>query len=476
MTTLTRVRFFLLGLALLTAALASAHAAAPAARPPNVLLLMTDEHNSRIMGCAGDKVVKTPTLDNLAATGIRFTSAYCQNPICTPSRVALVSGRIPSNIGTFGNGNQQKYPDITTLADLFTKAGYAAHWYGKTHWGDPRFQNNRERGGMQRPDYEEQEAAFSRLPQDSVVSPWPVEQNSDHITANEAVAFLDQVKDKPFFLGVSLIKPHFPFSIQQKYYDMYKGKVGLPHAPAKLIAELPSLAKEEREKYKHAEATNEDILRAREMYYGMVTYADEEMGRVVKKLEELGLRENTIIIYTTDHGEMLGDRGIWYKNTFFEGSAGIPFIWSFPKALPKGQVVRAPAMNMDVLPTLAELCGLPQPSGVEGTSLVPVMRGTDDGAKRIALSENFRGNFAGRMIRTAEWKYFFYTSGEDYLYNLRADSGEETNLVKDPKHQALVADLKQRASAGWVQKQRGIREIVGAGDGEPVPKKVKKKK
>lgn len=449
--------------------------AAALAKPVNVLVLMTDEHNARIMGCAGDPVVQTPTLDNLAATGIRFTSAYCQNPICTPSRVALVTGRMPSNVGTFGNGNQQKYTNITTLADLFTKAGYAAHWYGKTHWGDPRFENNRERGGLQRDDYEKQEAAFSRLPQDAVVSPWPVEQNSDHLTVNEALAFLDQVKDKPFFLGVSLIKPHFPFTIQQKYYDMYRGKVGMPHAPEKLIADLPSLAKEEREKYKHGEATREDITRAREMYYGMVTYADEEMGRVVKKLEQLGLRDNTIIVYTTDHGEMLGERGIWYKNTFYEGSAGIPFIWSFPKSLPRGKTVAAPAMNMDVLPTLADLCSLPLPAGVEGTSLAPVMRGTDDGAKRIALSENYRGNFAGRMLRTGDWKYFFYTNGEEYLFDLKADPGEETNLAKAPQHAALVADLKQRASAGWVQKQRGIRDIVGAGD-EPAPKKPKKKK
>lgn len=456
-----------------SAALVTAVAAAAENRPWNVLVLMTDEHHPRIMGCAGDPVVQTPTLDRLAATGVRFTAAYCQNPICTPSRVALVSGRMPSNVGTFGNGNTQKYEGITTLADLFVSAGHRAAWFGKTHWGDPRFQNNRERGGLQRDDYEQQEKTYGRLPQDATVTPWPVEKNSDHLTVNEALAFLDRHKDQPFFIGVSLIKPHFPFTIQQKYHDLYRGKVGLPRAPERLIAELPALAKEERAKYDHAGATAAQVIKAREMYYGMVTYADEEMGRVVRKLEELGLRDRTIIVYTADHGEMLGERGIWYKNTFFEPSAGIPFIWSFPPVLPRGKVVTAPAMNLDVLPTLADLCGLPVPAGVEGTSLLPVMLGRDDGRDRIALSENYRGNFAGRMIRTARWKFFFYTNGEEYLYDLERDPPEDHNLAALPEHRTLVADLKQRASANWVQPQRSAREILGL-PGEPAAKQKRR--
>ena len=432
----------------------------------NVLLLMTDEHNPRIMGCAGDPIVRTPTLDSLAARGVRFTAAYCQNPVCTPSRVALASGRMASNLGTFGNGNTQKYQNVTTLADLFVQAGYQTVWFGKTHWGDPRFQNSR---GGDREDFEKSERAFGRLPQESSVSTWPVEQNTDHATAEEALAFLDQIKNRKFFLGVSLIKPHFPFTIQQKYYDLYKGKVGLPRVTDKLISELPTLTKEERAKYNHAGATEEDVLRTRAMYYGMVTYADEEMGRIVRKLDALGLREKTIIIYTADHGEMLGDRGIWYKNTFYEGSAGIPFIWSFPPRLPQGKVVRVPAMNMDVLPTLADLCGFAKPGGLEGSSLLPVMLGTDPGSNRFALSENYRGNFAGRMIRTPGWKYFFYTTGEEFLYDLESDPGEETNLVHDPRNRALADELKQKASAGWVNRKRSIREVVGLTPDSPEP-------
>jgi choline-sulfatase len=293
------------------------------------------------------------------------------------------------------------------------------------------------------------------------VSPWPVEKNAEHATANEALAFLEQNKERKFFLGVSFLKPHFPFTIQQKYYDLYRGKVPPPRASEKLIADLPSLSKDERAKYNHGGATEEDILRTKAIYYGMVTYVDEEFGRILRKLDELGLREKTIIVYTADHGEMLGDRGIWYKNSFYDGSATIPFIWSFPKALSQGKVVRTPAMNMDVLPTLCDLCSLPKPAGLEGSSLLPVMTGKDDGKERIALSENYRGNFAGRMIRTAKWKYFFYTTGEEFLYDLENDPGEERNLINDATYRKTADELKQKASAGWVQAKRNIRDIVG---------------
>ena len=150
-------------------------------------------------------------------------------------------------------------------------------------------------------------------------------------------------------------------------------------------------------------------------------------------------------------------------------------IWSFPRALPRGKVVATPAMNLDVFPTLCELAGLPAPAGLEGRSLVPVLRGDSDGRDRIALSENFRGNFAGRMIRTAQWKYFFYTTGEEYLYDLTADPGEELNLAGDPAHRALADELKARAAAGWVQAKRTVRDITGQPGDAPAPARKKRK-
>jgi len=440
-------------LTLLTALLLAGLAALRAnetAESYNVILLMTDEHNPRITGCYGDTLVKTPTLDGLAARGVRFTSAYCQNPICVPSRVSLVSGRMPCHLQTFGNTANQNYENITTLADVFVKAGYQTAWFGKGHWGDPRFQTTGDGAKNKRGAKAEKDESFGRLPQESQVSKWPVEKNPEHLTAGEALAFLEQNKARKFFMGVSLTKPHFPFTIQQQYYDLYWGKVSPPRATPKLIEELPAVSKQERAKYKHAEATTEDILRTKAIYYGMVTYVDEEFGRILMKVDELGLRDRTIILYTADHGEMLGDRGIWYKNSFYDGSASIPFIWSFPKALPQGKVISAPAMNMDIFPTLCDLCNLPMPSGLEGKSLVPLMKGTEDGKNRYALSENYRGGFAGRMIRTPKCKYSFYTNGEEYLYDMQADPNEENNLIKNPDCRKTADELKQRASEGWM--------------------------
>jgi choline-sulfatase len=436
---------------LLALSFAAAGAAAPAY---NVLFLMTDEHNPRVLGCYGDQLVATPTLDALAARGVRFTAAYCQNPICVPSRVSLVSGRMASTLGVRGNSANPQYENISTLADVFTQAGYQTAWLGKPHWGNPRFPADVRRGGVRgkagdAADEPADEERGQRLPQQSKISSWPVEENPEHLTTNRALEFMRDNRARPFFLGVSFVKPHFPFTIQAKYYEMYRGKVALPRAPQRLIDELPAVSRQERAKYKHAEATTEDILRTKAIYYGMVTYVDEEFGRIVRQLDELGLREKTIIVYTVDHGEMLGDRGIWYKNSFYDQSARVPFIWSFPKELPTNRVVAAPAMNLDIFPTLCDLCGLAKPAGLEGRSLVPLLRGTETGADRFALSENYRGGFTGRMIRTAQWKYFFYTNGEEYLYDLSTDPDEETNLVKNSDFRRIADELKQKAVVGW---------------------------
>lgn len=418
--------------------------------PVNVVLLMTDEHTPRVLGCYGDPLVRTPTLDALAAAGVRFTAAYCQDPICVPSRVSLVSGRMPCHQNTFDNTPNQKYHDVETLADVFAKAGYRTAWFGKTHWGNPRFQETASGAPNKQAIAEELGEKIGRQPQESQVSTWPAEKNPEHRTAEEALAFLDRNRGRPFFLGVSFAKPHFPFTIQEKYYALYRGQVRPPHAEQNLIDELPAVSKQERARFKLDQASETDVLCAKAIYYGMVTYVDEEFGRIVRKLDELGLRGRTVILYTADHGEMLGERGLWYKNSFYDGSASIPFIWSFPAALPQGKVVSAPAMNLDIFPTLCELCRLPKPDGLEGRSLLPLMTGREDGQDRYALSENYRDGYAGRMIRTPRWKYFFYTDGEEYLYDLLADPGEVHNLVKDPQLRTLADELKRKASAGWI--------------------------
>jgi choline-sulfatase len=437
----------------LAGASAAIRNATAAARGHNVLFLMSDEHSPHVAGWLGNKVVRTPALDALAARGAAFPSAYCQNPICVPSRASLLTGRMPWKVGVFGNTPGCLDASVPTLADVFRRAGYVAGWMGKTHWGGtPAFVTPKR--GKEVDEALARRADRSRLPQDAAIADYPVSAEFDTITKNQALRFLEENRDKPFFAGVSFRKPHFPFLVQEKYFRMYEGRVEAPRVTRKMIDELPPVSKEEREKYGFAGLTEAQIRKALAMYYGMVTYIDDQVGEILGKLDALGLRDNTIILYTADHGEMGGEHGLWYKNSFYEASARIPHVWSFPKELPRGVRIEAPVMNMDIFPTLCDLCGLPKPDGLEGRSLAPLMKGTEKGDDRSALSENFRGAAAGRMIRTGPWKYCYYRDGCEQLFDLRADPEEAVNLVRDPRRKELVASLQSRALRDWDHEQK----------------------
>ncbi|OPZ05265.1 MAG: Choline-sulfatase [candidate division BRC1 bacterium ADurb.BinA364] len=228
---------------------------------------------------------------------------------------------------------------------------------------------------------------------------------------------------------------------------------------------MPRVSRNERDKYGFANLRDEQIVKAREIYYGMVRYVDGLIGEILAKLDELGLRENTIVLYTSDHGELAGEHGLWYKNSYYEASVRVPHVWSFPKVLPQGATVSTPTMNMDILPTLCDLCGLDKPEGLEGASLLPLMLGQEDGKDRVAFSENFRGGMPSRMIRTDRWKYCYYVDDIEQLFDMREDPEETVNLVDRPEHRELVAALKAQALEGWDYKAylARKRELAKAG-------------
>jgi choline-sulfatase len=351
----------------------AAGAAAPLAsgERPNVLFLMSDEHSPHAAGWMGNRIVQTPSLDRLAGEGTAFTSAYCQNPICVPSRASFVTGRMASNVGVYDNSGGLASSAVT-LADVFGKAGYTTAWFGKTHWGgDPRFQIQPGRDGGAR---EDQEAGRSRLPQDARITPRPISAEVDTLAHQQALKFLEEQKGRPFFCGVSFIKPHFPFVVQEEYYRRYREIIDVPDVTPRMIEDLPRLSRGEREKYGFASLTKEQIAKARAVYFGMVTFIDDLVGGIVKELERQGLRGNTVVLYTADHGELAGEHGLWYKNSFYEASARIPHIWSIP-GRKGGRKVSAPTMNMDIFPTLCDLCRLEKPAELEGSSLLPLIDG-----------------------------------------------------------------------------------------------------
>jgi choline-sulfatase len=458
----TRRNFLKRGALALGAAVNHRLRAAQKKAPYNVLLLMTDEHSPHYLHCDGNELVQTPTLDALAAAGRLFTAAYCQNPICVPSRASLITGKMPTHVDTFNN-NGGLPDDAVTMAKVFSKAGYVCEWLGKEHWGgDPGFGSLNKTQEAERKVRCRMEKDFlnkiGRLPHDAAISPFPVEQTRETVATDYALQFLDAQagQAQPFFLGLSFAKPHFPFTTQQKFYDLYKGKVTPPAVEKGVPETLPPAEKKTYEKYRLAEMTPEMTVKAIEIYYGMVTYADSEFARVIKKIDELGLRDSTIILYTSDHGEMAGEHGLWYKNSFYEASARVPFIWSFPPKIPAGKRVDAPVMNIDIFPTLCELCGIPEPAGLEGRSLMPLMTGKEDGINRYALSESYNAG-GGRMVRKGKYKYIWYEAGGERLYDLEADPGELVNLAEKRKYATVIAELKPLATAGY----RSLAEMGG---------------
>ena len=421
----------------------------------NILLLQTDEHSPHSLGCYGNKIVKTPALDSLAQNGTMFTAAYCQNPICVPSRMSMLTGKMASDVGVYGN-SEVLAMEHKTFADVFNAAGYVTAIIGKMHFqgqGEERvhgFYRPYGDGGSEETWKKPAGYLESRLPEDAVVSTWPIEDEQDTGVTNHSLEFLDQHKDKKFFLISSFRKPHFPFTIFQEYYDLYKDTADLPpEVTQEMLDDLPLPSQNEREKYGFASLTDEQIRVARAHYYGMTTYIDDQVKAILDKLDELGIRDNTIIIYTSDHGEMLGEHGLWYKNCFYEASAGIPFLWSFPRRLPSGKTIGAPVMNIDIFPTLCELCGLDGPDDLQGKSLLPLMKGTEDGTSRIALSENYRGGTPAKMVRTYGWKYTYYTDGKEQLFDMKNDPEETENLINDPQYASLAQELKAKALENW---------------------------
>lgn len=413
---------------------------------------MTDQHNPYVAGFAGDPYVQTPTLDELAESGVVFTSAYTPDPICVPARQAFHSGRMSSNLNII-NSNYE------AMGTFFTRMGYDTAWYGKQHWetmvntwqdigydSGKRSKQMLKDAGLTAP-------ADSRLVTDAFVYPYDKQFNTDTITTNQAVEFLDTYAgDTPFFLGVSFVKPHFPYTIQQEFYDMYvSAGIPLPPATPEMINDLSAALKSDRLKFGIDQLTPQQNEFCRAIYYGMVTYVDQQFQRILDRLDQLGLRDDTIVIYTSDHGDLIGQHGMWYKNSFFEGSARVPMIISLPRSFDvSGVSIDAPVNTLDLYPTLCELLGLTPPTTLEGHSLVPLIDGSDTGESRVAFSENKRLGVAARMVRTNEYKYCYYEDGFEQLYDITTDRDTETtNLATDPAYNKIRKTLKAMALLDW---------------------------
>jgi choline-sulfatase len=431
---------------------------------PNVLVLMADEHVWNAFGAAGHPVVKTPHLDRLAARGARFSSAYATWPACVAARMSMLTGKYPDEIGV--RGNNDNCDDIGPgFASFFSEQGYPTMVSGKMHFrGEDQFHGFSYRpigdydhsgwyvsdtGGKRQPfDWQQADTDVDNMEDRRPDSARPYtgfeEKSLTWNITQRGLPWLD--RKAPYLAMFSYLQPHWPWQPPQKYWDLYEGKGDLPRVPYEQVpAELRAgISRPTTDDWD--DLTDEEIRRTRAAYYAMITYVDDEIGRILDELERLGTLDNTIIVYTSDHGEMLGERGTWLKGNYFDPATRIPLLISYPPVIPAGTVIDTPVDLTDIFPTLVDLAGFTPPSHLAGESLLPLMHGDSEACNDWAVS----GYGKEGMIRLGNYKLIIPTAGaEPWLFNLVEDPDEIHNLATDPAYAKKVAFLTGLFYSAW---------------------------
>lgn len=446
-------------------------ASVSAAERPNVLFLMADDLNNRL-GCYGDPQVQSPHIDKLAARGVRFDRAYCQFPLCGPSRNCLLTGLYPNSTGIITNATifRQTIPQQHSLPQAFRIDGYFAGRIGKLyHYNVPNsigtnghddpgsWELELNPAGVDR--LEEHPKIFSLTPNQFggtlswYASPKGDRYHTDGLMADDAVWVLErcaQRRDRPFFLSVGFFRPHTPYVSPDAYFKLYdRAKMPVIQGVAEDQQDLPepALGSYKKEQDKLTDDLRRECIQA---YYASVTFMDAQVGRVLEALERLGLAENTIVMFTSDHGYHLGEHGLWQKMSLFEESARVPLIFAGPGVKQPGSVVSSPVGLVDVAPTLMELCSVPPTKGLQGQSLAPMLADPKTVGRGWALSQVSRGGgrnapqFFGYSLRTPQWRYTEWDEGNKgrELYDHETDPRELTNLAEKPESAAIIAKLQ----------------------------------
>lgn len=447
----------LVSLSVMTLLTGAGPADAPKARPWNILFLMSDDMRPDL-GAYGHALARSPNIDALAAAGVRFDRAYCQYPLCNPSRTSLLTGRHPTTTGVLDNSGdfRKLHPDWVTLPEHFKANGYVSLRTGKifhggiddakswTEGAEPRRQ-------VTKADIKTRQANSDRF----VVLEGDGESHADYRTADRAIEFLRDHKDHPFFLACGFTKPHSAPTAPRKHFDLYDAsKVQLP---VNFVAR-PTVP----DGFPNPSITpNADLFigrdaseaQAREMtraYLASITFVDENLGRVVAELDRLGLRENTVVVFWGDHGYHLGEMGKWAKHgSLFEVGTRVPLIVVAPGAKGNGQAVSAPVQTLDLVPTLCELCGLAPPAGIEGRSLRPLLENPAAPWDHPAYSVAGNRKNLGVGVRTARYRYAEWDGGKNgaMLFDHKNDPNELKNLADDPAFAKVRDELAELAKA-----------------------------
>lgn len=471
---------------------------ASAARP-NVLMIAVDDLRPEL-GCYGQQRIRSPHIDSLAARGLRFDRAYCQQAVCAPTRASLMSGARPDStrIWDLQTPLNTVRPDLLTLPQFYRKNGYQTVSLGKIYhhrnedpegWSAPPWIPQSDWAGGWRA-YRDPQSALIEQQMEQMrkegrmtregrgpayeMPDVPDDAYPDGMTASKAIEELRRLRGQPFFLAAGFVKPHLPFNAPRKYWDLYKPEdlhlperrdwpEGMPPLAGSAWGELRSYGGVP-EKGPVDELTFRMLIHG---YYACVSYMDAQVGRLLRELDVLGLRENTIVVLWGDHGWKLGDYGAWCKHTNFEIDTRVPLILSAPGQRSAGAGSAALVEFVDIYPTLAELCGLPVPRHCEGLSMKPLLEDPRRPWKAAAFSQYPRGkDVMGYTLRSGPYRYTEWlrrpgdTVIERELYDLTAGSTPSTNLAGQPRQEVTVRSLSALLDKGrgW----RAVRDRVSA--------------
>ena len=440
---------------------------------PNILFISVDDLAASL-GCYGDLIAKTPHIDRLAATGVRFDRAYNQLPLCNPTRASVMTGMRPDRIKVYDLDRhfRDEVPDAVTLSQQFMKSGYFAARVGKIyHYNVPASIGT---DGFDDPpswlltvnpkgrDKDEEDLIFNAEPHRKISAAlsWLAaegtdEEQTDGMITTEAIKIMEEKKDEPFFLGVGFFRPHTPYVAPKKYFTMYPiEEMRLPYAPVGDRDDIPTAAFAHNCPIPNYNLERDILLGALQSYYACVSFVDAQVGRLLDALDDLGIADNTIVVFWSDHGYHLGEHnGIWQKRTLFEQGARSPLIIRDPKAAGNGTASPRVVEFIDIYPTLTEAAGIETPSDLDGKSLAPLLENPIVEWNGHAITQILRPAddrletaVMGCSIRTDRWRYTEWAEGASgiELYDHWADPMEFNNLASNPtkKNQTVIDRLQ----------------------------------
>lgn len=449
-------------------------------RRPNILFVCSDQHAGAVLGASGHPIVKTPNLDRLASRGTNFQTAYCGNPLCAPSRAGLMTGMFPSDVHSYCNSTPFG-GGVPTWGNRLRDAGYDCWATGKLDlwknrdFGFTEFETVHEHS--EDPDID----SLFRSPlcwraddRENANGSFNAGEHEDVSRAKNGIEFLKKQANAngPWCAWIGFTEPHPRFKAKPEYEQIYPpDNMPLPQWPEGYLERRhPAIQMHASHSHLQLPIASKRQRRARAAYFGMITEMDKRIGEILDSLDQSGQSENTIVIYTSDHGEMLGEHGMWLKSTLLDYASRVPLIVAGP-GIPKGKTIRTPIGHVDLIVTLMEWAGA-STKGLRGKSLMPMLRQERSSEPAFAYSESHSGgNSTGSfMIREDNWKYIYFTAGDPLLFDMSQPFGEFDNLAADRQnagqlekmHSLLVSlvDPDSITYAAFRRQDQVLQEIV----------------